>query len=111
QLRERFRESWLALLREVDAVPLFADAGLPAHPGLFAEVGRRIFLLLLPTARADSDAGWLSISIFATRHAVERFGALSAANFERLATLLWPLPAVNATLPVHQDLRQALRLL
>jgi site-specific recombinase len=110
-LRQRFRESWLLLLREVDAVPLFADAGLPAHPGLFAEVGRRIFLMLLPTARADSDAGWLFISIFSTRHAVERFSALSAAMFERLATLLWPLPEVHVTLPVHEDLRQALRLL
>jgi site-specific recombinase len=110
-LRQRFHEAWLLLLREVDAVPLFADAGLPAHPGLFAEVGRRIFLMLLPTARPDSDAGWLFISIFSTRHAVERFSFLSAATFERLATLLWPLPPVHVTLPVHADLRQALRLL
>jgi len=110
-LRQRFRDSWLLLLQEVDAVPLFADAGLPTHPGMFREVGRRIFLMLLPTARADSDAGWLFISIFATRQAVERFSALSTPTFERLAALLWPLPEVRAGLPVHQDLRQALRLL
>ncbi len=110
-LRHPFRESWMKLLREVHTVPLFADAGLPTHPGLLAEVGRRIFSILLPTARADSDAGWLFISIFSSRHAVERFGALSDASFERLAALLWPPRAVHATLPVHEDLRQALRLL
>jgi site-specific recombinase len=110
-LGTRFQEAWLQLLREVHAVPLFADAGLPAHPGLFAEVGRRIFSLLLPTARADSDAGWLFISIFSSRHAVERFSALPAAEFARLAGLLWPPQEIHVTLPVHEDLRQALRLL
>ncbi len=89
-LNQRFRDAWLRLLQEIHAVPLFADAGLPAHPGLFAEIGRRIFSRLLPSARADADAGLLFISIFSTRQAVERFDALSTENFEQLAKLLWP---------------------
>jgi site-specific recombinase len=110
-LAQRFRDSWLQLLREVHAVPLLADAGLPAQPGLFAEIGRRIFARMLPTARDEADAGLLFISIFSSRAAVERFDALSAQSFERLVRLLWPAPELSSTLPVQVDLRQALRLL
>ncbi len=110
-LAQNFRDTWLALLREVDAVPLFADAGLPAQPGLFAEFGRRLFSKVLPTARADSDAGLLFISIFSSRQAVERFSALPSQTFQRLAKLLWPPLEVHVTLPLRENLRQALRLL
>jgi site-specific recombinase len=110
-LGQRFGASWLQFLRELHAVPLFADAGLPAHPGLLAEMFRRLFTRLLPSARADADAGLLFIGIFSSRQAVERFGALSARSFDSLAGLLWPPPAVHRELPVHADLRQALRLL
>jgi site-specific recombinase len=110
-LGQRFRDSWLQFLREIDAVPLFADAGLPAHPGLVAEVFRRLFARLLPSARADADAGLLFIGIFSSPQAVERFGALSARSFESLAGLLWPPADAHRDLPVHRDLRQALRLL
>jgi site-specific recombinase len=110
-LAQRFREAWLQLLQELHAVPLFADAGLPAQPGLFAEVGRRIFSRLMPSARADADAGLLFISIFSSRRAVERFDALSSEDFGQMAQLLWPPREVHATLPLQQDLRQALRLL
>src|ERR1700761_4827652 len=55
-LSERFRKSWILLLSELNSVPLFADAGLPAHPGLAPEIVRRLSSRVLPTAREISDA-------------------------------------------------------
>ncbi len=110
-LAERFQESWGRLLRETHAVQLLADAGLPAQRGLPGEVVRRIFLRLLPGARAESDAGLLFGRIFSSRLAVDRFCALPAETFERLAALLWPATATQSELPVYGDLRHALRVL
>jgi site-specific recombinase len=110
-LRESFQKSWLLMLGELDSVPLFADAGLPAHHGLYSEIVRRIFARLLPSARADSDAGLLFTSIFSTHRAVERFSSQPPAVYERFVNLLWPAKGFQSTLRVQQDLRQALRLL
>lgn len=110
-LNERFRKSWTRLLGELNSVPLFADAGLPAHPGLLPEILRRLFSRILPTAREDSDAGLLFTSIFSSPRAVARFGAIEPEIFERLIKLLWPEQGFVAAMRVQHDLRQALRLL
>jgi site-specific recombinase len=110
-LGDRFRRSWALLLSELNAVPLFADAGLPAHSGLFSEALRRLASRFLPTAREDSDAGLLFTSIFSSPRAVARFGAMAPETFQRMVGLLWPAAELHSTLHVQHDLRQALRLL
>jgi site-specific recombinase len=110
-LNEAFRASWAQMLSGLNAVPLFADAGLPAHHGLFSEILRRVFARMLPSAREESDAGLVFTSIFSTERAVERFSAQPPEVFDRLVKLLWPAEGFPAALGVQRDLRQALRLL
>jgi len=110
-LRADFEMSWAVMLSGLDSVPLFADAGLPAHHGLFSELLRRLFARVLPSAREESDAGLLFTSVFTSSRAVDRFEALDPAIYERLVKLLWPAEAYRSSLRVKQDLRQALRLL
>ncbi len=110
-LCDRFRKSWVLLLSELNSVPLFADAGLPAHPGLLPEVLRRMSSRVLPTAREASDAGLLFAGIFSSTQAVARFSSMPEETFLRLEKLLWPPEGFHSAPGVRQDLRQALRLL
>jgi site-specific recombinase len=110
-LNDEFRHSWIQLLSELNSVPLFAEAGLPAHPGLLPEILRRLSSRVLPTARADSDAGLLFTSIFSSSRAVERFTNLEPELFLRFVKLLWPPQGFQSALRVQHDLRQSLRLL
>ena len=110
-LRAEFEKAWALLLGGLDSVPLFADAGLPAHHGLFSELARRVFVRVLPSAREESDAGLLFATVFSSSRAVDRFAALEPAVYERLVKLLWPVEGFRTALRVHRDLRQALRLL
>ncbi len=110
-LSERFRKSWVLLLSELNSAPLFADAGLPAHAGLFPEIARRVSSRVLPTAREASDAGLLFTSIFSSPQAVARFSTMPEETFQRLVALLWPPESLQAASRLHHDMRQALRLL
>ncbi len=113
-LRMDFQQAFQAMLAELNSVPLFAEAGLPAHHAIFSEGLRRIVQRLLPTARAESDTSRLLISLFANSRDVERFLELPDYLFERLRVLLWPAgrdgPAQQNT-RVASDLREALRLM
>lgn len=110
-LHAEFQKSWILMLTGLNAVPLFADAGLPANHGLFSELLRRLFARVLPSARAESDAGLLFTTVFTTPRAVERFASLDPAIYARLEKILWPEASLQAALHVKQDLRQSLRLL
>src|SRR5271170_2814949 len=88
ELSAEFQKSWVLLLSELNSVPLFAEAGLPAHPGLLPEILRRLSSRVLPTARANSDAGLLFTSIFSSPQAVERFSNLDPDIHHRFVKLL-----------------------
>src|SRR5271156_1642936 len=81
ELSAEFQKSWILLLSELNSVPLFAEAGLPAHPGLLPEILRRLSSRVLPTAREASDAGLLFAGIFSSSRAVERFTNLEPELF------------------------------
>jgi len=110
-LNQKFQKSWTVMLGELDSVPLFAEAGLPAQHGLFSELLRRLFARVLPSARQESDAGLLFTAVFSTPRAVDRFASLDPATYERLVNILWPVKELQAGLHLRQDLCQALRLL
>jgi len=108
ELKVCFQAAWAAMLPQLDSVPLFANAGLPAQRALLPEATRRIFQRLLPSAREDFDAARIFTAVFSTSRAVERFLSLDGFLFSRLIRLLSPA----AVLPrLHRDLREALRLL
>ena len=113
-LRIEFQQAFQAMLADLNSVPLFAEAGLPAHHAIFSEGLRRIVQRLLPTARAESDTSRLMVSLFANSSDLERFLNLPDYLFERLRLLLWPEPGAGALQPttrIARDLRDALRLM
>ena len=109
-LRIDFQEAFQAMLNQLNSVSLFAEAGLPAHHAIISEGLRRIVQRFLPTARAESDASRLVVSLFSAPRDVERFLELPDYLFERLRILLWPPargPAASSQPPhqVENDLR------
>jgi site-specific recombinase len=111
QLRASFDASWQAMLAELDSVPLFADAGLPASYALLHEAFRRLFQRLLPSARAESDTARLFTAVFSSRKSVERFLSLDRSIFFRLARILWPGAGLEAVPHIGDDVHQSLSLL
>jgi site-specific recombinase len=110
-LKAEFQARWFGMLREVEAVSLFAESGLPRHSGLMAETMRRIFQRLLPSAREEHDAGRLFAYIFSSRRAVERFSNLPDAVFTSMEQLLRPGNDLASTQRLNRDVRQGLCLL
>ncbi|SNT41544.1 Site-specific recombinase [Granulicella rosea] len=110
-LRADFQRAWVAMLTQMESVSLFAEAGLPGHHALSAEVLRRVFQRLLPSAREASDMGLLFAGIFSTQESVRRFAGQRAFIFERLVQLLWPSGHADFERRVKEDLQQALCLL
>jgi len=105
-----FAAAWDEMAAGLDSVTLFAEAGLPGHHALTAELMGRVFQRLLPSARAESDTGRLFAEIFSSRTAVERFSGQQRFVFERLVRILWPSDGA-AQAKVEEDLRQAMCLL
>jgi len=111
ELRVCFDRTWDAMLAELDAVSLFAEAGLPGHHALPSELMRRVFQRLLPSAREQSDVGRLFAEVFSGADAVERFAGQQGYVFERLMRILRPSPDSRAGARIEEDVRQALCLL
>ena len=111
QLRANFDASWQAMLSELNSIPLFADAGLPASYALLHEAFRRLFQRLLPSAREESDTARLFTAVFSSRKSVERFLSLDNSTFARLSRILWPRTGLDAVPHIGDDVRQSLSLL
>src|SRR5580698_2814948 len=106
QLRASFDAAWQDMLSELNSIPLFADAGLPASYALLHEAFRRLFQRLLPSAREESDTARLFTAVFASRKSVERFLYLDNSTFIRLARILWPRTGLDAVPHVGDAVRQ-----
>ncbi len=110
-LNRRFEHSWSQMIAEMESVSLFVEAGLPRHNALPAEILRRLFQRLLPSAKEESDMGRLFAGIFSSSRSVHRFANQQIYVFERLVKLLWPRHDVALTAKIGEDIRQALCLL
>ena len=110
ELRACFATAWDEMVAGLDSVTLFAEAGLPGHHALPAELMGRVFQRLLPSAREESDTGRLFAEVFSSSTAVERFVGQQGFVFERLIRILWPMDGA-ARARVEEDVRQAMCLL
>lgn len=110
ELQGCFAAGWDEMVAGMDSVTLFAEAGLPGHHALPAELMSRVFQRLLPSAREESDTGRLFAEVFNSRTAVERFVGQQRFVFERLMRILWPRDGATRA-RVEEDLRQAMCLL
>lgn len=111
ELNACFVKAWDDTLAGLDSVTLLAEAGLPGHHALTAELMSRVSQRLLPSAREDSDAGRLFAEVFSSPDAVERFVTQQRFVFDRLMRILWPQPDGASRSRVEEDVRQALCLL
>ncbi|WP_446745277.1 hypothetical protein [Silvibacterium acidisoli] len=110
-LRLRFQQVWLAMLADLDSVPLLADAGISARHALLSEATQRLFERLLPSAREDADTSRLFGALLGSPAALERFRGIDGFVFTRLAQLFWPPEGLKAQPGLREDLHRALRLL
>ncbi len=106
-----FSKTWDEMLGGLDSVSLLAEAGLPGHHALPAELMRRVSERLLPSAREETDAGRLFAEVFSTPAAVERFVGQQRFVFDRLMRIVWPQPGAASSQHIEEDMRQALCLL
>lgn len=109
ELSAAFRGSWNAMLLDLHSVTLFAEAGLPGHHALAAELVGRVFQRLLPSARDESDTGRIFGDVFSTSDSVDRFVGQQGIVFERLVKVMQP--SLDAKSRMEEDLRQAMCLL
>ena len=103
--------AWEELLTNLDSVSLLAEAGLPGHHALPAELMRRIFQRLLPSARHEFDTGRLFAEVFSSADAVDRFTSQQRFVAERFIRILWPRDGAASAAHIEDQVRQALCLL
>ena len=109
--KKQFQAAFADLLLQVDCISLFAEAGIPSDHSFVTEIGHRISSRLLPSAREQSDAAKLLVTLYPTKRNVRRFLASSPELFQRLVAVLTPPSDPQFASHEYQDLLEAFRLL
>lgn len=84
----RAARSLRATLREVDALGLYCESGLPQEPGFFAEAWERLRARLLPRNPYKPELGSLLIALFPREHDARWLLALDGDTLARVLGLL-----------------------
>jgi site-specific recombinase len=111
ELRDRYHAGIAAILEETDAVSLFAQAGLPNDRGLVSESFDRLFRILLPAPREETDLARLLLRLFPTRAEINRLFSRSQDQLIFLASELSPSEYPEAWERPVASLRDAFYLL
>jgi len=111
EVRSRFQNAFAELLSEMDCVPLFSEAGIPSDHSFTSEIGHRISARVLPSAREESDAAKLLVTLYPTQKSVQQFLEHSPELFQRLLLAVAPPDGQQLAAREHSDLQEALRLL
>ena len=91
EVRDRYHAGVAAILDETDALSLFAEAGLPNDRGLVPETVDRLFRIILPAPREETELAKLFLRLFPTKREVERVFNLPQGPLHRIAILLAPV--------------------
>jgi len=91
EVRDRYHAGVAAILDETDALSLFAEAGLPNDRGLVPETVDRLFRIILPAPREETELAKLFLRLFPTKREVERVFNLPQDPLHRIAILLAPV--------------------
>jgi hypothetical protein len=111
EVRTRVQRTVGRILAESDALVLFAEAGIPAQHGFFAEFGDRLMNKLLPQPRDDRDLAKLLRQLFDGNVEVERFLQMPPDELLRLARMLMPPTGDAAWAGIRAAFADAFRLL
>ncbi len=110
-LRRRVQQSFGQMLAELDALSLFAEAGLPSVHPFTTEIVQRVVAKLIPSAREDHDASKLLIDLYSTERYAKQFAAVTPELFQRIARVLTPDDQPDFWQRQERDLEEAMRLL
>ncbi len=107
----RYRATIALILRETDGLSFFAESGLPSDRGLVAETFARMWRIVLPSPRQDTDLSKLFLRMFPNNKAADRFFNTQEDRFDRIVSLAAPPPDSDAWPPVVETMLDALCLL
>jgi site-specific recombinase len=91
EIRDRYHAGIVSILEETDGVSLFAQSGLPTDRGLLPETIDRLFRIVLPAPREETDLSKLFLRLFPTKREVERFFNMPPQLLEQLVSLSVPM--------------------
>ncbi|HZD32623.1 MAG TPA: hypothetical protein VE779_13295, partial [Candidatus Angelobacter sp.] len=111
EARSRFQTGFAELLSEMDCVPLFSEAGIPSDHSFHSEIGLRISARVLPTAREQSDAAKLLVTLYPNQKSARRFLEQPEEVFKRLLRVVVPPDGQHFADRELSDLKEAMRLL
>ncbi len=86
--KARVARTLRATLREVDALELYCESGLPRELGLWTEAVERVFLRILPTNPYRSDLGSVLLALFPSEEDAEWIERVPQEILERLHALV-----------------------
>ena len=91
ELRDRYVAAVASILEETDGTSMFAEAGLPTDRGLLHEFFERIFRVVLPAPREETDLAKLFLRIFPTHTEIDRFFNLPPRELGKIASVIAPV--------------------
>jgi site-specific recombinase len=103
-IRDRYHAGIAAILKETNAISLFAQSGLPTDRGLVTEMSDRFFGHVLPAPREDIDLSKLFLRLFPSEKEVDRFFGLPASLLNHIAHLTAPAQDSDAWHPVVESM-------
>lgn len=110
-LRERVRLATASLLKSVDALAFFAEAGLPRDRGLLVEVAERLSDRLVPRPADERDLVLLAAALVRSDADAERFARMAPGDVARAADLVFPPAGSDAWGPIRDALADGFRIL
>jgi len=96
EIRDRYFAGLAAILEETDGVSLFAESGMPSDRGLLPEAFDRLFTILLPAPREETELAKLFLRLFPTQKEVERFFSMSPDQMYSVVALIVPVEIPEA---------------
>ena len=109
--RRGMQLAFTQMLKELRSIVLLGETGIPSDHALPTEFIARLVAKFLPTARKESDATRLLISLYSSKEQVRQFADIPQDLFSRLIGIF---SSSDPGLPWNQqqsELREALRLL
>ena len=111
ELRPRFQVAFAEFLAEISCVSLFSEAGIPSDHSFVSEIGHRISARLIPSAREQSDAAKLLVTLYNSETSIMRFLESPPELFERLIAAITPPGDGEFGDHEYRDLQESMRLL
>ncbi|MRR35829.1 hypothetical protein EG829_14345, partial [bacterium] len=110
-LRARFLRGFQEIVRNIEAVNLFAESGIPGDRGFLAELGDKALQKILPPPRDDRDSGKILVRFFRNNEETDILRKTPPDTYHQLIDLLVAQAPEGMWKEVERDFGDAFRLL